>query len=93
MLDGDIEMYLGINYYDDMRHYTVSKESGYDKMTAALDGDDDDEMFAGDPDFLEKLESYVQRHPGKWLEYVAKYTQAKDAKESKYGKVYDWLDD
>lgn len=91
VIDGGMEVYVGINYYDDMRHYTVSKESVYDGMTGELAGDDGEEMFAGDPNFLEKLDRYVEKHPVKWPERVAEYTSAKDAMGSKYGKVYDTL--
>lgn len=92
VVDNGQELYVSINVYDDFRHYTVSKESVFEAMSGTIEETEDEPLFAGDPDFLEKADKYLEEHKDiKGPEYIEYYESAGDAKASKYWKAFETL--
>lgn len=89
------EVYVHVNAYDMFRHYTVKEESIWNFMTCDERDDADDaqeELFAGDPDFDEKLMAWDGKESSiDEPKFIESYTRLVDAKKSEYGKVFDVL--
>lgn len=85
-LEDQTEVFVHVNEYDDMTHYTVGKESIYDEMTgnAELTEADVDEIMAW-KDKLMAGEVEAEVHETKFIE---EYSSLKEASASEYKDVF-----
>ena len=82
----DVTVYVVVNNYDGYTHFTVSEKSIFAEEED--DGEDFEVPFIGDPDYEAKAAKFTGESREEYIEY---YTNADDAKLSKYRKVFATL--
>lgn len=97
VLDDESKVFVHVNDYDGMQHYTVSKESIFDEMTGTGGSDgngDTDEPEEEWHDYLKEIEegkydaTDCADEPSRFIE---EYSKLSAAKESEYYKVFQFL--
>lgn len=85
-LEDQTEVYVHVNEYDDMTHYTVGKESIYDDMTgsAELTEADVDEIL----EWKDKLMAGEVDAEATETKFIEEYSSMKDACTSAYKDVF-----
>ena len=94
-------VYVHMNEYDGMQHYTVSEESLYsfdveepDEVEYDDEGEPVNVPFAGDPDFEEQMNAFCAgAEVSDAVEYIEEYDNLTDAMQSAYGKVFGVLNE
>lgn len=96
MESGEV-VYVGVNEYDMFKHYTVSKDSLFDKMTDTEvdEGPERDEAFDKwvESQFVGNGDGSIPEASadGYGSSDVVEYKSLADAKGTEYGKLFDLL--
>lgn len=92
VLDDDSEVFVHVNDYAGMQHYTVSKESIFDELTGSDDseptGEENDEWIK---DMVAGKDFEVPETPDEPSKFIEEYSKLSEAKESEYYKVFQFL--